>query len=95
MKDPRKKRVLIEEDVLINRTIRAEGLDLSEDGMYIYTQTYFLPDSIINVSFNIGGELVEVSAKIQHAQPGVGLGVKFFELPKDTLRKIREYLSTR
>ena len=46
--ETRKKRSHISTDVFINRTISAEGLDLSADGMYIYTRHQFIVESIID-----------------------------------------------
>jgi hypothetical protein len=90
--ETRKKRSHISTDVFINRTISAEGLDLSVDGMYLYTRHQFIVGSIIEVTFSIEGTKIDVSAKVVHSQPGIGVGVKFTELHKDTADKIKSYL---
>ncbi len=91
--ETRKKRSHISTDVVIIRTISAEGLDLSEDGMYIYTRQQFIVGSIIEVTFSLEGTKIDVSAKVVHSQPGIGIGVKFTELHKDIADKIKSYLS--
>ncbi len=90
--ETRKKRSHISTDVFINRTINAEGLDLSEDGMYIYTRHQFVVGSIIEVTFSLEGTKIDVPAKVVHSQPGIGIGVKFTELHEDTADKIKSYL---
>lgn len=89
----RKKRVSIQKDVVINRTVRAEGLDLSEDGMYIYTRTEFIPRSIIELSFVIDGERLDIPAIVSHAQQGIGIGVRFVDMPPEVLEKIKRFIS--
>ncbi len=91
--ETRKKRSHISTDVSIIRTINAEGLDLSEDGMYIYTRHQFVVGSIIEVTFSLEGTKIDVTAKVVHSQPGIGIGVKFTDLHEDVADKIKSYLS--
>jgi hypothetical protein len=91
----RKKRVPIKKEVTVARTFRAEGLDLSEDGMYIYSRNRFIPGSILDVSFSLDGlRPISVQAKVLHSQPGVGFGVTFFGLPEEVSGEIRQYVSS-
>jgi hypothetical protein len=89
----RKKRVHISTDVFINRTVKAEGLDLSEDGMYLYTRHQYIADSIVEVSFNLDGDKVDVAAKVVHSQPGIGCGVRFEDFKDSSLQKIKDFVN--
>jgi len=88
-----KKRVLIwEEDILINGDIKANALDISEDGMYIVTEADLPSGSVFDMAFKIHDTPIKVKAMVQHSQPGVGMGVRFIELTHDQLLLIRRYL---
>lgn len=84
-------RVRIGEEVIINRSVRAEGLDISEDGMYVYTKRAYVENSIIDLWLDIDGEKIEISAKVLHSQPGIGFGVSFFDFQPEIREKIRTY----
>lgn len=88
----RKKRLHISADVFINRTVKAEGLDLSETGMYLYTNKQYVEGSTIEVSFMLDGKEINVRAKVVHSQPGIGLGVHFVEVKEETLKTIKGFL---
>jgi hypothetical protein len=85
----------LEKDVIINRIYSGEGLDLSDEGMYVYSSHVFVKDSIINLDFELDGETVEVLAKISHFQPGIGFGVSFIDCPADVKEKILSYVKRR
>lgn len=88
----RKKRLHISADVFINRTVRAEGLDLSETGMYLYTSKQFVVGSIIEASFRLDGDEINVQAKVVHSQPGIGIGVNFVDIKEETYNTIKTFL---
>ncbi|MBI4690800.1 MAG: PilZ domain-containing protein [Nitrospirae bacterium] len=88
----RKKRALIEKDAIINGIIKGQVLDISIDGMYIYTQANFIPGAIFEVGFKIGSEPVKAMVRVQHSQPNVGIGVKFVELSKTDAEKVKKYV---
>lgn len=88
----RKKRLHLSTDVFINRAFRAEGLDLSADGMYLYTRHPYVEGSIIEVSFKLNDTEIHVPAKVVHSQPGIGCGVNFMELKEDIAEQIRDYV---
>ncbi len=85
----RKKRVHIRTDVFINRILRGEALDLSADGMYIYTRHPYIVDSIMEVNFNLDGSEIDMQAKVVHSQPGIGCGVNFKNIKEAMAEKIR------
>jgi hypothetical protein len=88
----RKKRVHIRTDVFINRILRGEALDLSADGMYIYTRHSYVVDSIIEASFKLGNSEIDVQAKVIHSQPGIGCGVNFMGLKEEVVEKVKDYV---
>ncbi|MBA3060118.1 MAG: PilZ domain-containing protein [Nitrospirota bacterium] len=90
--DRRTRRALVHKDVVINGVIKAEALDMSVDGMYIYTQFSFIAGTIFELSFKIGEDVIKAMARVQHAQPNVGIGVKFVELSAENSEKIKRYL---
>ncbi|MBU4321358.1 MAG: PilZ domain-containing protein [Nitrospinae bacterium] len=90
--DRRTRRALVNKDVVINGVTKAEALDISIDGMYIYTQFSFIAGTIFELSFKIREDAIKVMARVQHAQPNVGIGVKFVELSAENSEKIKRYL---
>ncbi|MBI4823853.1 MAG: PilZ domain-containing protein [Nitrospirae bacterium] len=86
-------RISITKDVTINKTTKAEGLDLSEEGMYLYTTKTFITGNIIHIKFRLGNETLNLTAKVQHSQAGIGIGVNFTDLDRETLKKIKNYIS--
>lgn len=87
MKDRKDERVLTKRDLIINDSIKASTLDISEGGMYIYTQAEFIQGAVLELNFDVADGPIRVKARVQHTQPGVGIGVKFIGLPhKDSMR---------
>jgi hypothetical protein len=89
MHSPRKKRIPLNLDVMINRLYQAEGLDLSADGMYIYTRHTLIADSIVELLITGRGLEYNINAKVRHSQPGVGFGVSFMDMPSEMAERIR------
>ncbi len=88
----RVKRVPVALPVIINRRFKAEGLDLSESGIYLYAKTTLIAGNIVELSFELDGEKLNVHAEVQHSQPGVGVGLKFIGLSKETAKKIGKFI---
>ncbi|MEJ2254705.1 MAG: PilZ domain-containing protein [Nitrospirota bacterium] len=92
MREKRKRRVSIEQDVLINRSQRGTALDLNENGMYVYTRANVVPQSVIELSFALDGEEIAVTAKVEHAQPGIGFGASFVNPEEGVARRIKAFV---
>lgn len=93
MKEQReKKRVLIQESVLINGIIKANALDISEEGMYISTQAEFVSGAVLELSFRLKDKDLRLKALVQHIQPGIGMGVRFLNLSPETYSVIRSFV---
>ncbi len=88
----RKLRIPVHCDVRINRMYSAEALDLSENGMYIYSRHTFVPDAIIELTVTIEGDTTSLTAKIAHVQPGVGFGVSFPDIPEEVATMFMQIL---
>ncbi|OGW56482.1 MAG: hypothetical protein A2Z09_05160 [Nitrospirae bacterium RBG_16_43_8] len=88
----RTRRALVHKGVVINGVTKAEALDISIDGMYIYTQFSFIAGTIFELSFKIGEDTIKVMARVQHAQPNVGIGIKFVELTAENSSRIKRYI---
>jgi|Deesub1362A_J573_1020465.scaffolds.fasta_scaffold00004_329 CheY-like chemotaxis protein len=93
MKKRKKRRVLFEKDVIINGIITAYALDISEDGMYIHTTANFVRDAMLDLDFDVDNKHIKVKATIQHIQPGIGLGVKFINMPPEDRLVLKEFIS--
>lgn len=89
---PRKKRIHITTDVLVNGQKKAEALDLSEDGMYVFTSHTFIEGISVNLEFSLDGDGYDMRAIIKHTQHGVGFGVHFSNMDEDSARRLREYV---
>jgi len=93
MEEKRKsKRFRIDESITVNHIISAEGLDVSEDGIYVYTRHTMVPRSIIELRINILGEPVVITARVEHSQPGIGFGASFQDLSPEAAGKIQNWL---
>lgn len=87
-----KKRVLIQLEVIINGILKANALDISENGMYISTQAELLSGAVLDLSFKVADTPINLKAVVQHSQPGIGVGVKFINLIPEHYTLIRRLL---
>jgi CheY-like chemotaxis protein len=87
-----KKRVLVQQEVIINNILKAHVLDISEDGMYISTQGDFLHGAVLDLTFTINDTGIGVKAIVQHTQQGIGMGVKFLNLLPEHHRLIKKFV---
>ena len=87
-----KKRVMIQQDVIINGILKASALDISGEGMYISTQAELLSGAVLDLSFKINDAPITAKAVVRHAQPGIGIGVKFISLIPEHYTLIRNFV---
>jgi CheY-like chemotaxis protein len=92
MRDRKVERVLIKKDVIINGSLKAQAFDISEGGMYIYTQSEFNSGDLLDLDFDVDGVPIKVKARVQHTQLGVGIGVKFSGLSHEESIRIKRLL---
>ena len=68
----RYKRVILKKEVLINGSIRAQGLDLSVGGMYAHTGRTFALGDQVTVTLPLNGEFISIRGRVQNSQPTHG-----------------------
>ncbi|MDA8157495.1 MAG: response regulator [Actinomycetota bacterium] len=85
-------RVRLDRPVQLNGCIKVTGLDLSEGGLYVHTGRNFPKGSIIQISIEFDRGLFKAAARVQHSEPGVGMGLQFLELDQNQTAMIREFL---
>ena len=83
IQDRRYKRVILKKEVLINGSIRAQGLDLSVGGMYAHTGRTFGLGDPVTVTLPLNGNFISVRGKVQNSQPSTGIGIMFIDLSPD------------
>ncbi len=89
-----KPRVFIRKEVIINNRIRAYAIDISEEGMYIYSQQGFKKDETIDIRFAEPQEDLPESlrAKVLYIQGGVGFGVFFMDISPHDRERLRWFV---
>ena len=92
MRDRKVERILIKKEVTINDNLKAQAFDISEGGMYIYTQAEFNSGDLLDLDFDVDGVPIKVKARVQHTQLGVGIGVKFSGLFHEESIRIKRLL---
>ena len=92
MEERKKRRILLKKEISLNNIIKGYILDISEGGMYIYTQAEFIPNAVLNLNFTINGEEIKVKGSVLHTEPGVGIGIKFLNLPPEDFSYIKKFL---
>lgn len=92
MSNRKVERILIRKDVIINGVLKAQAIDMSEGGMYIHTEGDFITGTILELSFDIDNRPIKIKAKVQHAQSGIGIGVKFIGLSHGDSIRIKRML---
>ena len=88
------KRFPFREDILIDRTMHATSIDISEGGLYLCAVQPFNIDSVIEVSIPFRGRTITVRAKVQYYQPGIGTGVMFIDLNDEQKWHIRDLIGS-
>lgn len=90
----KRKRVILRRNVLINGTIKVMGLDLSEGGIYVYTGRDFPNGCTVDVSLPLS-RTINVKARVQHSQTGVGMGLMFLDLKEEDKDAIKSFIRDR
>lgn len=76
----RYKRVILKKEVLINGSIRAQGLDLSVGGMYANTGRTFAVGDQVTVTLPLNEDFINIRGRVQNMQPSMGIGIMFVDL---------------
>ncbi len=90
----RYKRVVLKKEVLINGSIKAQGLDLSLGGLYIHTGRHFPVGTVMSVTLPLNSQIINVRAVVRNAQESVGMGVEFIEVTPDQAAAIQDFVNS-
>lgn len=90
----KQKRFSFHGEILLDNAILVKGIDLSEGGVYVYTGRSFVVGSEIEVAIPTEKGKLTVNAKVQHNQPGIGMGLMFVELDALQRARIRELMKS-
>jgi CheY-like chemotaxis protein len=88
------KRFPFREDIIVDGTKMCSTMDISEGGLYISTIQVYDKQDVIEVTIPFKNEKITVKARVQHCQPGIGIGVRFIELDDKQREKIKEIISS-
>jgi hypothetical protein len=77
---------------MINETIYAKSVDISESGMFLLTTQSFPEGASIMLSFPIGNGMVVAQASVRYSVPNAGIGLLFSELAETPRTLIREFV---
>jgi CheY-like chemotaxis protein/Tfp pilus assembly protein PilZ len=88
------KRVMLKKEVLINGSIRAQGLDLSVGGLYVQTGRDFAVGSHITVTLPLNDKFIHVRARVQNSQPSLGIGIMFIALDLERKNEIETFIAS-
>lgn len=88
----KKKRVLLRKEVTINNSLKVMGLDLSEGGLYVHTGRSIAPGTVVDISLPLKSGTIDLKARVQHSNEGVGMGLMFMERTPDALALLREFI---
>jgi CheY-like chemotaxis protein len=88
----RKKRLPIKGNILVDGKVMFKCIDISEGGLYLYTGQSFEKGKIVTVTLPIKGSPLTVKAKVQHNQPGIGMGLQFIDLTDEQLTVIKKLI---
>jgi CheY-like chemotaxis protein len=83
----------LREDIIINGSLRARGLNLSTGGMYVHTGRSFKIGTIVTVTLPLYNVIINIQARVQHVQESVGMGLRFVDPTQEQLAAIRTYLT--
>ena len=86
-------RVPFSEDVMLNNSVKAKGIDISEGGLFVHGRN-FTPGSTLSVSFKLGSLDFNLKVKVSNSQMSVGVGLTFIDLDDDQRCSIRSFVET-
>jgi two-component system cell cycle response regulator DivK len=90
----KEKRINIKKDVLIDNKVLFKGIDISRGGLYVYTDTPFAENSVLNVTIPFKDKSITVKARVQHIQSGIGMGLKFIDQNDEQITLIQELIKS-
>jgi len=89
----KQKRIPLTHQVLINKVIMLKTVDISEGGIYVHTDRMFESGSILDLSIVAGISKLELRARVQHCQAGIGMGLQFVDMGAEQQAGLKNFLS--
>ena len=89
----KQKRIPLNHQVLINKVIMLKTVDISEGGIYVHTDRMFESGSILDLSIVAGISKLELRARVQHCQAGIGMGLQFVDMGAEQQAGLKNFLS--
>jgi CheY-like chemotaxis protein len=89
----RVKRFPLKGNILVNGKMMFKCIDISEGGLYVYTARSFEESKVFDVTLPIKNSPLTVKARVQHCQPGVGIGLQFIDLTDEQRTKIKRLIN--
>jgi c-di-GMP-binding flagellar brake protein YcgR len=88
----KQERIVCNLDVVIDGSLICKAFDISEGGLFVYTDHCINTGSVVNVSLVSGTEKMEIKARVKHLQQGVGMGLRFIDLDDALKTKIQKLI---
>jgi hypothetical protein len=79
-------------EIMINDSEVCKAFNISEGGVYVYTDHSFNPGSIVKVSFHFRNEEIEIQSRVKYYHEGAGMGLMFIDLNNTLKTKIKELI---
>ena len=80
-------------EILINGSMRFQGIDISEGGLYVHTGRNFPIGDIVKVAFSISGRDLKLTAEVVASEESMRIRLRFMELFYDERQAIIDYVS--
>ncbi len=80
-------------DVVISDALIFKVFDISEGGLFIYTEHCIKPGSVVDVTLGSGAEKIELKSRVKHIHEGVGMGLMFIDLNDKLKAQIKKLIS--
>jgi len=89
----KQERIVCNLDIVIDGSLICKAFDISEGGLFVYTDLCIEPGSVVNLSLGSGTEKIEIKARVKHMQTGVGMGLRFIDLDDVLKTKIKKLIN--
>jgi len=87
------KRIPFTQQVLINNSLMVNAIDISAGGLYVHTGRIFPMGSIVDISIPVNSHKINLKARVQHCQEGIGMGLEFVDLNVEQQTGLKNLLS--
>lgn len=89
----KQKRIPFKQQILINNSMMVNSVDISEGGLYVHTGRMFPSGSILDISFQAGRNPLNLKARVQHCQEGIGMGLELVDINPEQEAELKSLLT--